>query len=435
MAVNGDSLCNYTLIPANHISDPPNTQAPAFLRDIRINFKDSVSRQKEKEKQKESGERDFSISDLLPFVIHVIFWATRLMHQKIPILAIPLAVLKKGLMLSAVLVFFVQLLRGQSPNSAGGPDSSRIAYIDALISRSSTHYSNEKKDSAKFYAELAYKKSEQNGYAYGAATALLRLTQIVKHFDDDFRQTEELAKKSMEWFGRSVSKKGLDTSYFYLIFSVLSQSRYDEALAYANKLYAFGKETGNAAALQDAMGWQYAIHRQGGDYEKGFIAAENALEFAKSNNKKIWIASALYGMAQLYALIEDYQNALLYFRRVLEMDDNETRSNRIATDNDIWFKMEFAEVFSNLGQYDSAWHYYNLYKPGKGKEQYLRVYWVSTGECYYLQGQYQKALENFQAGLAEHQKLHDRNEVIRTLIDIGKTHLALSSLPILSYAV
>ena len=306
-------------------------------------------------------------------------------------------------------------------------DSSIIKKVESWNALSNQLYSQEKKRLAKHYAELAYRVSEQNGYAHGAAFSLLRLTQIAKHFEDDFKQTESLAKKSLEWYNKTANKKGLDTLYFYLVFSVLSQSRYDEALDYANKLYAFGEETGNASALQDAMGWQYAIHRQRGDYENGFIAAENALEFAKSKNKKIWIAAALYGMAQLYSLIEDYQNSLLYFRRVLEMDDDETRSNRVATDNDIWFKMELAEVFSNLGQYDSAWHYYNLYKPGKGKEQYLRVYWVSTGECYYLQGQYQKALENFKLGLAEHQKLHDRNEVIRTLIDIGKTHLALSN--------
>ena len=129
-------------------------------------------------------------------------------------------------------------------------------------------------------------------------------------------------------------------------------------------------------------------------------------------------------MAQLHALIEDYPNALAYFRTVLQMDDEETRNERINTDNDIWFKMEFTEVFSHLNQFDSAWHYYHLFKP-TDKAIYMRVYWVSTGECYYLQKDYHNALQNFQLGLAEHQKLNDRNEVMRTLIDIGKTYLAL----------
>jgi LytS/YehU family sensor histidine kinase len=109
------------------------------------------------------------------------------------------------------------------------------------------------------------------------------------------------------------------------------------------------------------------------------------------------------------------------------MDDSETRNERIINQNDIWFKMEFAEVFSHLNQFDSAWHYYNLFKPSTEDSIYMRVYRVSTGECYYLQKNYHRALENFLPGLAEHKKLNDRNEIMRTLLDIGKTYLALNN--------
>jgi hypothetical protein len=91
--------------------------------------------------------------------------------------------------------------------------------------------------------------------------------------------------------------------------------------------------------------------------------------------------------------------------------------------------MEFAEVFSHLSQFDSAWHYYNLFKPAPNKAVYLRVWWISTGECYLLQKDYNHALQNFQLGLAEHKKLNDRNEVMRTLLDMGKTYLALNKDP------
>ena len=130
-------------------------------------------------------------------------------------------------------------------------------------------------------------------------------------------------------------------------------------------------------------------------------------------------------MAQLYEAIEDYPNAITHFRRVLAMDDTETRNYRLVTDNDIWFKMEFTEAFSHLKQFDSAWYYYNLYKPEKHKAVYWRVWWVSTGECYLLQKKYAQALENFRLALPEHLKRNDKNEVMRTLIDIGKTYLGL----------
>jgi hypothetical protein len=107
------------------------------------------------------------------------------------------------------------------------------------------------------------------------------------------------------------------------------------------------------------------------------------------------------------------------------MEDDETKKWLNISDNDIWFKMEFAEVFSQMGQFDSAWHYYNLFRPAK--EVYKRVWWVSTGECHLLQKNYHQALQNLQLGLAEHRKLNDQNEVMRALSDIGKAHLGLNN--------
>ena len=52
-------------------------------------------------------------------------------------------------------------------------------------------------------------------------------------------------------------------------------------------------------------------------------------------------------MAQLYMLVEDYTTSLSYcFRKVIQTDDSDTRNKKELTkQNDIWFKMEFAEVF------------------------------------------------------------------------------------------
>ncbi|MGK2860901.1 MAG: hypothetical protein ACSLE0_03150, partial [Chitinophagaceae bacterium] len=57
----------------------------------------------------------------------------------------------------------------------------------------------------------------------------------------------------------------------------------------------------------------------------------------------------------------------------------------------------------------------------------MRIYRISTGECYYLEKKYLRALENFHPGLAEHKKLNDRNEIMRTLLDISMTYLALNN--------
>lgn len=303
----------------------------------------------------------------------------------------------------------------------------RSAGIDSLNQLSYYYITDEKKDSATYYAVTAFEEANNINYVHGIAISLSRQSQIAKHFDDDFIKSELLAKASLQWFEKTPDKSGIDTLYNHLIYTVFAQSRFDEALHYARQQYNVAKEKNNQSAINNALSWMFGIYRQSGDYEKSFSYAQQRYDFALKAKNKIWISDALYGMAQLYMLIEDYPPALHYFREVLRTDDVETRRERIITDNDIWFKMEFTEVFSLLNQFDSAWHYYKLFKPAKDKAVYMRVYWISTGECYFLQKDYLHALQNFELGLAEHQKLNDRNEVMRTLLNLGKTHLALNN--------
>jgi len=253
------------------------------------------------------------------------------------------------------------------------------AEIDCLNSLSYEYIIAEKKDSAEHYATLAYEEAKKIDYIHGIAFSFSLQSQIAKHFDDDFVRSETLGKESLRWYEKTGNKKGIENLYTYLLYTVFAQSRFDEASYYGEKLIALAKQTGDQKGMLSALGWMFAINRQSGNYEKSFWFARQTYELALKNKDKIEISLSLYGMAQLHSLIEDYPNALVYFRQVIQMDDEDTRKERIITDNDIWFKMEFAEVFSHLNQFDSAWHYYNLFQPDKDKAMYLRVWWVSTG--------------------------------------------------------
>ena len=296
------------------------------------------------------------------------------------------------------------------------------AAIDAL-NRLSYHYITlERKDSANHFALAAYTKARAIHYYYGVAVSLSLQSQIAKHFDDDFIQSEQLGKASLQWFAKTHNQSGIDTLYNHLVYTLFAQSKFDEALQYTQKMYALAKTNNDQEGLISALSWMFAIYRQSGNYEKSFHYVQQLHDVAVRSKNKVWTAASLYALAQQYMLIEDYPHALHYFRQVLQMDDNDTRNHRILTDNDIWFKMEFTEVFSHLGQFDSP-----LYRPPKDKAVYWRVYWASTGECYLLQHKYPEALHHFELGLAEHQKRNDRNEVMRTLLNLGKTHLALNN--------
>jgi tetratricopeptide (TPR) repeat protein len=299
------------------------------------------------------------------------------------------------------------------------------ARINSLNNLSYQYILSEKRDSATYFANKAGEEANRLNYAYGIAIALSLKSQIAKHFHDNFALSEKLAKESLTWFDRTNNKEGIDIVYYYLAYNALAQSRFAESIEYTKKNYAIAKRKGDQPGIFSALNWMFAVHRQSGDYEKSFSFAREAYDLALKANNKIWISTTLYGIAQLYTLIEDYPNALLYFRKVLAMDDEQTMAERVKTDVDIWFKMEFAEVFSRLGQFDSAWHYYKIYKPAEDRKVYMRVYWVSTGECFYLGKDYHRALQHFQLALPEHRKLNDRNEIMRTLLDIGRAQVAL----------
>jgi tetratricopeptide (TPR) repeat protein len=301
------------------------------------------------------------------------------------------------------------------------------ARVDCLNQLSGGYIETDKKDFAQHYNSMAYLEANKLNYIHGIAVSFCRKSQLVRHFFNDFPEAEKLGKESLRWYEQTGNKDGINDLYYWLCTVAYAQSKFEEAIGYSEKRYMSAKQHGNELEMMNALGYTGGIYMRIGDYEKSFLTLQQQYDYALKTKNKINIASCLWEMALLYGIVEDYSNALLYFRRMWQMDDNDISRSRIANDYDIWVKMEFAEVFSHLHQFDSAWHYYHLFKPGTDKNVYMRVYWISTGECYLLQKDYKHALQNFQLGLAEHKKLNDKNEIIRTLLDIGKTYLALNN--------
>ncbi len=216
-----------------------------------------------------------------------------------------------------------------------------------------------------------------------------------------------------------------DTLFYNLFRAAFSACRFDEAMEYSEKYYRAALQKNNQDEIFISLKSMFAINRQTGNYEKSFFYAQQLYDIAVKAGNKFWIANALWGLAELYTLIEDYPNALHYYARVREMSDEEVKQDRIHTDTEIWFEMEFTEAFSLVNQFDSAWHYYRVFKPAH--EEYNSVYQVSTGECYFLQGNFQQALENFRQGLTGHLERNYVYEVMRTLLDLAKVYLALNN--------
>ncbi|MBS1973608.1 MAG: tetratricopeptide repeat protein, partial [Bacteroidetes bacterium] len=306
------------------------------------------------------------------------------------------------------------------------PSLNGSARVDCMNELSARYIFISKKDSAAHYADLAYNEAERTGYLHGVAVALSHKSRISLHFDDDYIMAEAIGKEALKWFGKTGDKKDIETVYDELQSALISQSQYDEAYQYALKKFEHSKEVGDQYEEYDALSGFADIHYFKGNYDSAYYFYQRARQIAVAANNEAWQSGILFNFGALYRAIEDYPTALSYYRQAFQKDNPSNIKFRIDTDWDIWVRMEFAELFSLLRQYDSAWHYYHLFDTAGATQKNLRAYLVSTGELYLLQKDYSKALQNFLRGLASNRKLNDAIAINRTLLDIAKTYFYLN---------
>jgi tetratricopeptide (TPR) repeat protein len=305
------------------------------------------------------------------------------------------------------------------------PSLHDMILVDRFNDLSAHNISISKKDSAEYYADRALEEAQKIEYAHGIALAFSRKSQIAKHFDDDYTLSELFSKNALAYFEKTNDKNGIDTVFYYLFYAAFSQCRFEDAMDYSEKYYSAAVLENNQDEIFNSLSGMFALNRQMGNYEKSFTYAQQLYDIAIKSNNKYWITSSLWDLAELYKLIEDYPTALLYFRKVRDLSDRDVIQDRIRADREIWFDMEFTEVFSLMHAFDSAWHYYQIFKPSN--DAYKPVYQVSTGESYLLQGKYEQAMQNFNSGLTGHIKKKDVYEVMRTMLDLANVNMVLGN--------
>ena len=299
--------------------------------------------------------------------------------------------------------------------------------IDCLNDLSYYYTVMSNQDSAAYFSELAEAEAKKLNYTHGIAEALSRKAGILEHFENNFQKEKEIAGESLQWYNKTANKRKVGILYDQLAFALFAESSYDEALSYLQKEYEYYKKIGDEHAMRATIDFMAAMNVEKGDYDKGFDLAQQDLQMALRQKDEVAVKEALNGIGTLCLRIGDYPAALYYYRTVLQ---NLTRADSIVESKgeyNTWSQMEFAEIYTHLHQYDSALYRYNLFDSLHAQEKDLRIFLVSKGEYYLARKQYKNALHNFLQGLYYHRKLHDTNEIMRTLLDIGTTYAALEN--------
>lgn len=297
--------------------------------------------------------------------------------------------------------------------------------IDCLNELSYQYTRFDKKDSAEYCVNIAYQDAKKMGYRRGLAEAIFNRANIAEHFYNNFRKEEELGRASLDLFQRTGNKMNMARLYNSLSFATFAQSKYDESLVYARKCSEWDRAVGNLMDALDAESMQAVIYLQTGDYSKAFDVNRQILaEFIRYHNQ-VRIRAQPIAFGEICMKIGDYLQALRYFREFYDRVTPEDLQYQSDNEFKVWSEMEFAEIYTHLGMYDSALYRYNSFDSAHANDKDLRVFLVSKGEYFLIRGNFSTALPYFLNGLKLHKLRNDRNEIMRTLLDIAYTYLGL----------
>ncbi len=160
----------------------------------------------------------------------------------------------------------------------------------------------------------------------------------------------------------------------------------------------------------------FGVYLGSGDYAKSFEYAEQLYNIANNSGQTEKISGALISLGKLYSAIEDYPHALNYYRRALGIVKESSKQ--------IFYKQlefEIAETFAKAGEFDSAWVYYTRYIRRPGED--YRLYLISTGECFFRQGKFLPAMENFETAMKDPISKNDP----RILLDMAGIYTTLDN--------
>jgi tetratricopeptide (TPR) repeat protein len=248
-----------------------------------------------------------------------------------------------------------------------------------------------------------------------ARTVLLFLLMYCLQFPDVNAQSADSAS----------DKPVIDSAYSNLFRIAFSACRFEDAMEYSKKYYEAALQKNDEDEIFNSLKGMFALNRQMGNYENSFYYAQKLYDIALKAGNKRWAADALWGLAELYTLTENYAVALSYYRKAGEIENFNAKQYPADANSGMEFYMELAELYSQMNRFDSAWTIYINHKPLS--ESQRGIYLLSTGECYFQQGDFKQALENYRQALDILVRQNRVYDVMRALLDVAKVYAVLDN--------
>ncbi len=166
-------------------------------------------------------------------------------------------------------------------------------------------------------------------------------------------------------------------------------------------------------------------HQGTEEYETSIDHFLKAYNIAKEQENKEHIAECLFHLGYSNDRQNNYQDALLYYADLINMDDGQFKSEHTPR-----AYSQMSSIHQSIGDYEAAFEYqmqalsiYDIEQDILGKV--LAHY--NIGNIFYYQSQYQKALEHYQKSKSFADKIKNERATYSCLAALGSVHEKLGN--------
>jgi tetratricopeptide (TPR) repeat protein len=307
-------------------------------------------------------------------------------------------------------------------------DSTRVDLLNDIATRIGYGGYTHREDSVRYYSRKAYDEAKKIGYQSGIARGLIFFSgfDLVQNKPiPDEAKTKENIEKGIKIAESLNNYQVLGWGYYFLAGLSSLKSSFATRVDLDNKsINAFlkGGDTLHAAELAN---WVFDEYFYRGEYEKAFEFGKRSVELSKKSRVDIslsWhqflVQYSLGNMSALYAAAGDYENAMNYLV--------EKHQYGIKNQTGWVANGDIAQLYCQMGKYDSAVVYWNLWRNHSGWKGSADGHkaWGNNvlGVIYLNTGKYDKAIEIFQNSVVTFKKFNNKGALAPTYLNLAKAY-------------
>ena len=297
-------------------------------------------------------------------------------------------------------------------------DTARIDCLNIL----SLVYSYLQTDSADSYARQAYRESSKTNYIRGIAMSLNNQAHNEGLGYRDYPLQEKISCQVILFTKKWPNEKILAAAYMNLSLALFCQSDFEGASAACDSLIQIAQQSRDKKALAEAIAVKGSISFETGDYEKSFQYFNQSLDLFKEIQDPYNTAILLAKIGDFYRLAGEQKAALDFYFQSLKYPQGPSLQWQPLRD--------LGDTYYALEPYDSAFNEQDSYlqsiKSLTIRSNYMSFPRILQAETNMQRKQYGLALDQLFESLGLSKKNNDKNQLMRSLLDIGKVYEAMN---------